>query len=234
MVNRLRLGKDAQDGLLQIGRISAEAANDLCQKLAQIRPSDLIEENIRNTVSEIPSLSDLSDKERELLSEAVMGLHYARATFEGETELLPEDIVDSLRERLSATDQDINLDEEFYSCLLANLKFIFEVSSLGVKQKALNLAFSQERLFSSCRILTDIRPVYSDIGNEPINISAAFVFHTLKISFTENDESKDFYMSLDADDLAKLKSSVDRAVNKGKIAKQAISKWTELINMENT
>ena len=234
MVSRLRLGKDAQNGLLLIGRIPAEAVGDLCKKLAQIRLSDLSDENIRNAVSEIPSLSELSSKDRGVLSEAVMGFHYARATFEGETELLPEVIVDSLREQLLATDKATSPDEGFCSRLSANLKLILGVDALRVKQKALSLAVSQERLFTSCRILTDIRPVYSDVGDEPIDISAAFVFHTLKISFIEDDESKDFYISLDADDLEKLKSDVDRAVNKGNVAKQAISKWTELITTENT
>lgn len=233
MVSRLELGDDAQNGLLLVGRIPSEAVGDLCQKLTQISLKDLTEKNIRNAVSEISSLSGLSDEDRELLSDSVMGLHYARATFDGKAALLPNEVVDSLREQPSANDQDASLNKEFYDCLLTNLKLIFEVDALRVKQKALNLAVSQERLFTSCRILTDIRPVYSDADNVPTNISAAFVFHTFKISFIEDDESKDFYISLDADDLEKLKSTVDRALNKGSVAKQAISKWTELINMEN-
>lgn len=232
MVNPLRIGKGAEGGLLLIGRIPGEAVNDLCQKVAQIPLSDLSEENILNAVSGIPSLSFLSSEDRAELSDALKGLHYVRATFEGESELLPEDIIEGLRERLAVSQND-KLNEDLASNLLKNLRLVFEVESLRVKQKALSLAVSQERLFTSCRILTDIRPVYSNAGDEPIDISAAFVFHTLKISFIEDDESKYFYISLDADDLEKLKLDVDRAVYKGNVAKQAISKWTELINTEN-
>lgn len=234
MVNRLQLGKEAQNGLLLLGLTNTEAVNDLCQKLTQIQLSDLTEENIRNVVSATPSLSGLSSEEQELLSEAVMGLHYARASFDGDTESLAMDIVGSMRERPPENTQDTSLNEKFFACLLANLDLIFGVKTLGIKQKALTLAVFQERLFSSCRILTDIRPIFSDDDNEPTEISAAFVFHTLKISFIEDDESKYFYISLDANDLEELKSSVDRAVNKGNIAKRAISKMAELVNTENS
>jgi hypothetical protein len=79
----------------------------------------------------------------------------------------------------------------------------------------------QPRFMRRARILTDIRPVFGATDDPPI---AAVVVHTLRLSFFEDNESKEFFISLDAEDLRTLRDQLDRASSKAESLKEVIDK----------
>lgn len=87
--------------------------------------------------------------------------------------------------------------------------------TFGVTAKALDIRKQHPHVYCTARILTDIRPVFKqDAEAGPV---AAFVIHALRISsHDEGDFStvKDFFFSLDADDLRELSKLIDRALMK--------------------
>lgn len=87
--------------------------------------------------------------------------------------------------------------------------------TFGVTAKALDIRKRQAHVYCEARILTDIRPVFKmDAADGP---TAAFVTHTLRISTHDKGDFstvKDFFVSLDADDLKELRRLVDRAITK--------------------
>ncbi len=95
--------------------------------------------------------------------------------------------------------------------------------TFGVTAKALDIRNQQAHVYCNARILTDIRPVFKvEAADGPIG---AFVTHTLRIStHDEGDFStiKDFFVSLDADDLKELRRLVDRAVAKEEALKSLL------------
>ncbi len=95
--------------------------------------------------------------------------------------------------------------------------------TFGVTAKALDIRKQQAHVYCNARILTDIRPVFKvDPADGPI---AAFITHTLRFStHDEGDYStvKDFFVSLDADDLKELRRLVDRAITKEAALKSLI------------
>ena len=95
--------------------------------------------------------------------------------------------------------------------------------TFGVTAKALDIRKQQAHVYCNARILTDIRPVFKvDAADGP---TAAFVAHTLRIAtHDEGDFStiREFFVSLDADDLTELRRLIDRAIIKQAALKSLI------------
>jgi hypothetical protein len=89
---------------------------------------------------------------------------------------------------------------------------IFELRrSLSVTTKALDVLTSQDRVFYSARILTDLRPVFNESGDA---IEAAVIIHNLCIHYGHDDDHWDFYVALDTSDIQSLRDVLDRADKK--------------------
>jgi hypothetical protein len=83
--------------------------------------------------------------------------------------------------------------------------------SLDISDKASDLLLEHERIFSTSRIVTDIRPIF-DSKTEG-NIEATILIHTLKILYKDIDGTKEFYVSLDSNDLDNLHKQIMIAIN---------------------
>ena len=96
--------------------------------------------------------------------------------------------------------------------LETRLTKIFELRrSLSLTTKALGVLTSHDRVFYSARILTDVRPVFSESGDV---IEAAVIVHNLRIHYGQDDDHKDFYVALDTSDIQSLRDVLDRADKK--------------------
>lgn len=84
--------------------------------------------------------------------------------------------------------------------------------SLGVAAKVSELRREFGRLFCSARILSDIRPVF---GANPEGVPlAAAIIHTLRVTYHDGDDHRDFHVAMSAADLLQLRHLVDRALKK--------------------
>lgn len=99
--------------------------------------------------------------------------------------------------------------------------------TLGVSAKALDVMTDHERIFCKARILSDIRPVFTD----QLESASAMIIHTLQIGFHQDGEHHDYYFALDTDDIQKLKGIIDRAERKT-VALQSILKKAEVRYLE--
>lgn len=74
------------------------------------------------------------------------------------------------------------------------------------------MLLEQGQAFCGARILTDIRPLFApDLKAAP---TAALVVHTLRISYHQGSELKQFYVAMDSEDIQALKNTLDRAESK--------------------
>jgi hypothetical protein len=87
--------------------------------------------------------------------------------------------------------------------------------------KAVSLILEQERIFCGARIFSDVRPVFAE---SPDSISAALVLHSLNISFHQDDEHKEIFVTLTTSELQTLKKAVERAEKKYESLKTFIQK----------
>lgn len=100
--------------------------------------------------------------------------------------------------------------------------------TLGATAKALDVMTEHERIFCTARILSDIRPVFSGIGERA---SAAVIIHNLQLGFHRDGKHTEIYIALDTDDLKTLKDVVNRAQEKT-VAMESLLKAAEVPYLE--
>lgn len=90
-------------------------------------------------------------------------------------------------------------------------------------EKILELQTELERSFCRTRILTDVRAAFSDDASDlPRGMT---VLHTLQIGYHDDTgRHKEFYVTLDDDDLVSLKEAIERAEKKKKTLEALLAK----------
>lgn len=91
----------------------------------------------------------------------------------------------------------------------------------SLAKKALELPYLHSNMMTDARIITDIRPVFTDEGDE---IVRATIGHLLVINYLDqekNEKGRAFFV-LDADDIQKLKHLCERAEKKAATAKSQL------------
>lgn len=88
---------------------------------------------------------------------------------------------------------------------------LLDSKSIYYSAKALDLAFDREKIFTRSRILTDIRPVFTDDVDEVVG---AVVVQALRIDYFSEDGIHSISLSLGSKDVAALLRACQRAVLK--------------------
>jgi hypothetical protein len=99
-------------------------------------------------------------------------------------------------------------DDEIHG-LRERFKSLLSIKTLDSISKAIGLQRDGERLYCETKIISDIRPVFGeDVKSRPV---AATITHTLKITYHESGDHKEFFVTLDQVDLDELQGMVKRA-----------------------
>jgi hypothetical protein len=105
--------------------------------------------------------------------------------------------------------------------LVQRLVALFDLPNLFQVAKAIDLLTEHEHVFHDARIVTDIRPIFSDERHhEPI---AAMIVQQMKIEFHDVTGIKAIFLALDAGDLRKLGEIIDRAQEKHETLRSVIA-----------
>lgn len=187
--------------------------------------------------SSIASLADLSDKQVDVLAqalrtasktkaadiaasvdppiphaeqlvEAILPLYSVPEEFGVTLQQFIDDVVDAIRPEWSErTEDDAPQAEARFRERLVALTSVAEFSTLT---KALSVLASYERPFQSARVFTDLRPVFADeVTNGVVGMG---VVHNLKLTYVGPEHGfQDFYIALTTNDLRKLKDVLERA-----------------------
>lgn len=83
---------------------------------------------------------------------------------------------------------------------------------LGLSAKASSIASDTERHVHGVRVFTDARPIYGE--NATDGPKAFAILHTLKIDYFEGGEDREWFITLDGDDLESLQGVTERALTK--------------------
>lgn len=89
---------------------------------------------------------------------------------------------------------------------------LLDLDSLNVIAKSGSLMLNHERWMLRVQILTDIRPVFGPKPKDPPR--AAVIAHTLKLTYFEDGENREYFIAMDANDLRDLSEQVERANEK--------------------
>ena len=121
-------------------------------------------------------------------------------------------------------DQSRNLRfEEADKALLKErlIKLLALKSSLGMTAKTLDLLTDAQHLFYSSKILTDVRPVFNEEGSVA---EGAIILHNLRIYYGDSEDQRNFFVTLDANDLQQLRKVISRAEQKAEVLKAVLKR----------
>ena len=124
--------------------------------------------------------------------------------------------IDDVYESLSEKKSDVN-----FAALKLRLGELLQSAPLILATKASTVQREHASIFVNARIFTDLRPVFS---NGPESIQAAVVFHNLKLTYVQCNESREFFIAMDDEDLAMLQKTIIRAEAKSKALRAFIEK----------
>jgi hypothetical protein len=145
--------------------------------------------------------------------DAILSLYAQKAQRDVSTEKLVDEVSDAMEQ----LEGDLRLPHNERINFAGKLLTLLNASPFALFAKAYDLKTEDERLFCHARILTDLRPIFG--GNVEDGPQAMIVTHMLKIGFHEQGNLKqhrEFFVSLDADDLRELREIVDRAEKKAR------------------
>lgn len=161
----------------------------------------------------------LSVEQREKVAEAICGVHYLSLAAPSTDELLSE-IAASWR--VDSKAEQANLET-----LTSNVRAILDIRELRAAIKGVTLSGDNDKQFVNGRIFTDLRPVFEDDERAPL--LASVVMHTLKILVREDGKNRTIYVAADSSDLAQLRDSIDRALQKAKALRGGSAKSLGLL-----
>ena len=142
------------------------------------------------------------------------------------------DVVEGIAQAMEESRSDqLRLSPEHrpdFENLLARL---LDVEPINVRVRAGALAFENEHTLQEARVLTDIRSVFEP-ENPDAKPKGAVIVHTLKIGYRSDNESKEFFIALDTDDVRELIEQLERANAKAESLKWSVLKAAQVPLMD--
>ncbi len=125
---------------------------------------------------------------------------------------VPE-FIDLLQETIDATGrEDLIPADGNWEPLKERLNVISQLQSIFITTKAIDLRLRNQRTFIDAQIVTDLRPIFD--ADSGANVAAAIIIHGLRITYIEDRETRDFFVTLDGADIHTLRSLLNRAESK--------------------
>ena len=155
-------------------------------------------------------IPDLLDEDLERVSDTILFFHRVRADADVTAERLASDVSRAFREL-----GGVKFTDEKYAGFQRMLAKLFDIKSLDVNAKASVLKSDFENTFCSAKIIIDARPVFgANVEDQPTGF---ILTHTLKVKYHDDTtRHREFYVTLDEDDISSLREVLDRAVKKAK------------------
>jgi hypothetical protein len=152
--------------------------------------------------------SDVKTLKREDVEDVVKAL-YSLYVFRADAELpLPTFISDLTGAMLASGEESLAVPEQGKAEFENKMTKLLSLDKVAVASKIEHLKFEYPNTFHDARILSDIRPIFAKPDERPVG---AAITHTLKIVYHVDDGHKEFYVTLDAEDLQKMKKILERA-----------------------
>ena len=208
MADRLEIPPGQKAALARILHFSQKERASLVDLLKESEPSILG----RKFVSGWVQKAKVPETEAAELFQLLASMYVSMDLSRQPTEKFVEDVTAALK---ASGDSTLRPKDGDWGSIQSFLSQVFSLeTTFGVSAKATDIRSEYKHVFCTARILTDLRPVYGrDVEERP---SAGVVVHEAKITYHDSGEeqTKDFYVALDNDDIQQLKKLLDRATRK--------------------
>lgn len=215
MATPLQVPGEYEGGLAKIRDLPDESFRELLAALQQV-PSTYNQSTLSSAVAE--SVDTIAASDVEEIVPTLLSLYAYRDYSQSAILDVAEGVAQAMEENRS---ERLGLSPEQRESLTNRLAELLNVEPLNVAVRAGRLSLENEHWLQETRIVTDIRPVF-----EPENVDApprgAVILHTLRISYRADNETKNFFVALDTDDVARLLEQLERANSKAESLKAVL------------
>lgn len=140
----------------------------------------------------------------------ILGLYFTFCKFDIPEEKFTNKLYDYYVKKINSNTNKKTFTEKFLLLFRKN-------NPIRVTIKSFIISSQVDKAYNEARIITDIRPVFS--SKEEHEIINQLIINNLKITYSDGEDTKDFFVSLDIDDLFSLKATIERAINKTNLLK---------------
>ena len=190
-----------------------ELSNEDFQKLNKSINKAPICNGIGPLAKSISKSSKIEQKKIEEILSSVNSLFFLKE--QGEIKNVVESLADAILQSIEKKKTKSSIDN-FKNRLIK----LLDIEQLYFLSKTYELYSEHHNLFLSSKILTDIRPIFTDANLEP---KATLITNVLHIHYGQSDgKHEDIYIALDDKDIQNLKTMVERAEQKNKTLKRLI------------
>jgi hypothetical protein len=215
-MTQLSIPQEAQRGFIVIRQLEEDQVQELVAALSAEEPTLYRSELRRRVGKKTASISstDLGEILRTLVS--VYALR-------DDLDQPMSDVVRALCDAMEETDVEAlhfsdEADRNHFATRLSNL---LGAASLEVTAKSTELFYEHERtVHGKPRVLTDIRPVFGLDPEEPPK--GAMIVHTLKITYHEGEQVREFFVTLDSSQIGELVDVLGRASLKAESLRETL------------
>lgn len=213
MSRYFRIPDSRKAALLSLSELSDACVKELFSALAQVPPGLY---GPQLPVQVAADVKTAEPKVIESIVDTLLSLYPAMISANESVDEFVEKVVETI-----SVPGKTQIDGTKISDLRTNLRKLLKVPSISLGAKATSVLFENERSLVNARILTDIRPVFE---LESANVGGALVIHTLKLEYySDGDGAKEFFVSLDSDDIDTLILKLERAKQKAEKLKGVLS-----------
>lgn len=214
----LRIPEEYQDGFIVIRKLEEEQVQELISALEEQEPT-LNRLDLRLRIGERITTIPLNELDK--VMETLLSLYALRddmgLSIPDFAEVISDTIEESDNEGLRFAD---DMERGRFD---TNLVKLLGAESLDIAARATDLQYEHERtIHGIARVLTDMRPVFGINPEDPPR--GAVIAHTLKISYHEGRDIKEFFVALDTDQLDELIGVLVRAGLKAESLKRFLGK----------
>lgn len=212
----LRIPPEHQTGLVKLALLSDQVASQL---RAAFGAAAQKMEGSTLSPEDIGPISGLSRADLERITDAVVGLNFARVYSDVDVEDFGNDVSESMQ---SAGPSGFPATEDAIDRFRKRIQEFLTIEGITQSAKTNVLRYEHERSVHSLKILTDIRPVFGNTVEEPPE--AVVIMHTLKMAYHRGSRLDEAFFGMDEDDLQQLKEAVARAELKARNIRAALAK----------
>ncbi len=211
----LVIPKPAQEGVSLLVGLSEQQMSSLKRALEKSAPTLDLSQLIKQIAPEV----GLPEEQVRKIVPVLTSLYSAKA----ELGLSPEDFGRKLFDAFSKTGNSALETPERAETFRKDIEALLSLDrSLGVTARAAAVMVEQPHVWQTSRILTDLRPVFSQGAGEPP--TAFLLIHNLRITYREAGRTQEFFVALDDNDLRGLQAVIQRAVEKEASLRTLVSK----------
>lgn len=197
MAVKIKPNPDQLNQLLRCVKIDGEKLADLVVHLGNLSNPPLVPDRLLDELKK-----QLNEEEAELLLAQVLSLSMLIRVSESKS----VDVMKALRDAIDSPEQQSEWDS-----IAVSMQGLIDSTPIRLVTKAMELSYDYANLLRKARIITDLRPLFDDEGE---NVEGAVVTHTLRVSYSSDDGNHEVSLALDLQDVKKLREQCDRAIKK--------------------